>query len=825
MKRYFITIALSAFYLSFLLPSVNAQILFDENGRWEENFDYDFNWEQGEPPFGEFVSGGAWKCGPGDYGNQLIEEAKNPLSEGKRGFRHWQGDGTNNNSGGLGLRFDKKQKEFWIRFYHRYEEGFQWSINSNSGKRVPHYDKILYIWTSTSGNATFAHISTDGWRIPTQSPSGVRAAGADRGWHWTMGGDQSHGEFVAHEYYFKMDTDGTNGVGMYWQNGELLIESHDINYSTLDINNVQDRDLKAREGWTNFLVGSNQNTPDNGRCMYVDYDDIVIYNSTPPNTDEHGNPFIGPLGWEGAPQFSAGLMTSETDVINHRAIEFHGYGQNGVEPYTYQWDFGNGDSSTEQNPIYSYNLQGQYEVTLTVTDANENIAQHSKTITVSESPLFSHLEPAPPLSGIATGGEEYIIEEGGNTYKLHLWHSNTPPERSDLNVYASGEIEYLIIGGGGGGGWHYGGGGGGAGGLLTGIMNVDTGSYPIVAGKGGLGGKSNTEAGEDGRGEDGEDSSAFGMTAQGGGGGGAYSLPGKDGGSGGGASGSYSGNPGDYGGVGNIGQGYDGGSRDGTSHNSGGAGGGGAGGPGQNALSNNIGYNGGLGVTVWGMDLAGGGAGGRPAHSIGGLATHGGGQPRQGGTGSGRLPIHLSGGGGYGGGQSVNYPEDSSAGADGMVAIRYLLDEESVLEPTTAFAHLTWNESTEEDLAGYRVYYGTSPRVGDSPDNCNLCGYDQMVDVNRTTSKNFSNLTGGRTYYFSVTAYDTLGNESPFSQEVIKETPLISADLNGDTRVHSIDFAIMMSNWNSTERPNADINRDGVVNSVDFAILMSQWTG
>jgi len=281
----------------FLGGSVSSEITFDEDGKWEENFDYDFDWEQGDSPFGDFSGGGGWTCNPGEFGNQLIIDAKNPLSDGQRGFRHWQGDGTNNNAGGLNLVFQEKQKEFWIRFYHRYEEGFQWTYNEYHGMRVPHYDKILYIRTVTPGNAVFAHISTDGWRIPTQSPSGVRAAGADRGWHWTMGGPQSHGNFVCHEYYFKMDTNGTNGIGRYWQNGELLIESFNITYSTLDLDNVQDRDLEAREGWTHFLVGSNQNRPDNGRCMYVDYDDIVIYNQDPPNTDAEGNPSIGPIDW------------------------------------------------------------------------------------------------------------------------------------------------------------------------------------------------------------------------------------------------------------------------------------------------------------------------------------------------------------------------------------------------------------------------------------------------------------------------------------------------------------------------------------------------
>ena len=151
--------------------------------------------------------------------------------------------------------------------------------------------------------------------------------------------------------------------------------------------------------------------------------------------------------------------------------------------------------------------------------------------------------------------------------------------------------------------------------------------------------------------------------------------------------------------------------------------------------------------------------------------------------------------------------------------------EESTPQSIFAFAHLVWNESPDGGVVGYRVYYGTSPREGDDPGICGLCGYEQMVDVGSETERNFNSLKGGETYYFSVSAYDSNGNESPFLEEVTKETPVMAADLNGDSRVHSADFDIMKSSWGSTDRPIADINRDGAVDSVDFAVLMSQWTG
>ncbi len=81
-------------------------------------------------------------------------------------------------------------------------------------------------------------------------------------------------------------------------------------------------------------------------------------------------------------------------------------------------------------------------------------------------------------------------------------------------------------------------------------------------------------------------------------------------------------------------------------------------------------------------------------------------------------------------------------------------------------ATVSWNANTEPDLAGYRIYYGTSPRSG----TCPTGGYPSVVNVGNVTTYTFNNLTDGATYYFSVTAYDnaTPANESVCSAEVNK---------------------------------------------------------
>ncbi len=77
-------------------------------------------------------------------------------------------------------------------------------------------------------------------------------------------------------------------------------------------------------------------------------------------------------------------------------------------------------------------------------------------------------------------------------------------------------------------------------------------------------------------------------------------------------------------------------------------------------------------------------------------------------------------------------------------------------KPVTGSATLDWAPNTEPDLAGYRVYHGTASG-----------SYGPAVDVGLATTYTISNLRAG-THYFTVTAYDSSGNESARAVEVSK---------------------------------------------------------
>ncbi len=54
-------------------------------------------------------------------------------------------------------------------------------------------------------------------------------------------------------------------------------------------------------------------------------------------------------------------------------VQFHGYVEEEAGgPWRFQWDLGDGATSTEQNPVHTYEREGDYTAVLTVTDQRGN---------------------------------------------------------------------------------------------------------------------------------------------------------------------------------------------------------------------------------------------------------------------------------------------------------------------------------------------------------------------------------------------------------------------------------------------------------------------
>jgi hypothetical protein len=81
----------------------------------------------------------------------------------------------------------------------------------------------------------------------------------------------------------------------------------------------------------------------------------------------------------------------------------------------------------------------------------------------------------------------------------------------------------------------------------------------------------------------------------------------------------------------------------------------------------------------------------------------------------------------------------------------------------TGSATLMWSApTTYEDgspltlLAGFKVYYGSTPGIYTS------------VSVGNVNTYQIAGLVKGKTYFFTVTAYDAYGNESDYAGSVSK---------------------------------------------------------
>ncbi len=88
-----------------------------------------------------------------------------------------------------------------------------------------------------------------------------------------------------------------------------------------------------------------------------------------------------------------------------------------------------------------------------------------------------------------------------------------------------------------------------------------------------------------------------------------------------------------------------------------------------------------------------------------------------------------------------------------------------------ATAEVSWSANPSDDeVAGYRVYYGTSSKR-----------YIHVESAGQNTQVYITGLQEGVTYYFAVTAYDEVFNESAYSDEVSLSIPDPQIELDTDS--------------------------------------------
>lgn len=112
---------------------------------------------------------------------------------------------------------------------------------------------------------------------------------------------------------------------------------------------------------------------------------------------------------------------------------------------------------------------------------------------------------------------------------------------------------------------------------------------------------------------------------------------------------------------------------------------------------------------------------------------------------------------------------------------------------------LQWDPNSETNLAGYRVYFGTASRTYGTPQN---------VGLSQTPSFTVTGLQSGIRYFFAVTAYNTAGLESGYSNEVSSLTidpgPLEPFQLR-------VPITVATTRYSATIAWTTDVPTDGLI--------------
>jgi hypothetical protein len=92
----------------------------------------------------------------------------------------------------------------------------------------------------------------------------------------------------------------------------------------------------------------------------------------------------------------------------------------------------------------------------------------------------------------------------------------------------------------------------------------------------------------------------------------------------------------------------------------------------------------------------------------------------------------------------------------------------AALPAEASLCTLAWNANTEANVAGYHVYHSYSSN------GYTEGGFSFTTRATSLTCEDMGIGYDGRMHYWTVTAYNTAGDESPFPPEVWMQMPLIT---------------------------------------------------
>lgn len=124
----------------------------------------------------------------------------------------------------------------------------------------------------------------------------------------------------------------------------------------------------------------------------------------------------------------AALSANSTEVFTGQAVSFSSEGSvdpdNQPQPISFQWILGDGQNSTERNPVHSFARSGAYTVSLEVSDgADQSIA--SMTIVVLDHPTAIQPAKSSPMCFNGDKTELWVVNQDSSTITVFSISSGT----------------------------------------------------------------------------------------------------------------------------------------------------------------------------------------------------------------------------------------------------------------------------------------------------------------------------------------------------------------------------------------------------------------
>ncbi|MCV7216121.1 PQQ-dependent sugar dehydrogenase [Mycobacterium crocinum] len=150
---------------------------------------------------------------------------------------------------------------------------------------------------------------------------------------------------------------------------------------------------------------------------------------------------------------TAVLTATPTSGYSPLAVQFSSAGSSDPDPgttLTYSWDFGDGGTSVAANPVRTYNTNGSYTVTLTVSDGERTNTASQKIVVGSTPPDVKILTPLNDshynagdvisFSATATDAEDGTLPDSAYNWRVIFHHADHIHPYVDSIVGPSGTV-------------------------------------------------------------------------------------------------------------------------------------------------------------------------------------------------------------------------------------------------------------------------------------------------------------------------------------------------------------------------------------------------